>query len=173
MKNKKTNVFTNTFEVINKNYKIFLLVFAVALIIYSFLLGIWRIPLIDFGINRMSAITLWDYLFVFATSLIIAAIIALIKHERILKARSNSAFSNTSTAVAGIAAAVCPTCQGIAIIALGSTVFNIPFGPLIPYLGIIKLAAFGLLLLALYLKMDSVYHKTCIGCKITHRIKKK
>ena len=65
MKNKKTNVFTNTFEVINKNYKIFLLVFAVALIIYSFLLGIWRIPLIDFGINRMSAITLWDYLFVF------------------------------------------------------------------------------------------------------------
>ena len=86
----------------------------------------------------------------------------MIKHERKLKAGSNSAFSNTSTAVAGIAAAVCPTCQGIAIIALGSTVFNIPFGPLIPYLGIIKLAAFGLLLLALYLKMDSVYHKTSI-----------
>ncbi|MBI2148916.1 hypothetical protein HYU23_04500 [Candidatus Woesearchaeota archaeon] len=167
----KKNIFTYSFEIVSnsKNYKIFLLVFAIALIIYSFLYGVWKIPVVDFGINRMSPITLWDYLFIFTTSLIIATMIILIRHEKISQVKSSLAFSNTPTAIAGVVAAVCPTCQGIAIIALGSTVFNIPFGPLIPYLGIIKLVSFGLLLLVLYLKMDSIYNDTCISCKITKK----
>ncbi len=175
MKNKDTNIFSYTMSIIRQkeNFLTFLIALFLALIIYTFIYGLWIIPIINFGFNRMSEVTMLDYAFILAASLMVALLITLIKFERLQKIRSGIVFTTTSSTIAGIVSAICPSCQGIAILALGSTVFNIPFGPLIPYLGIMQLAAIGLLALALYLKIDSLYNNTCTTCKIVKKIKKK
>ena len=175
MKNKKTGIFTHTVNIIKDkdNYLTLLIVFFTALIIYTFLYGLWTIPIIGFGFNRMSEVKVTDYIYILAASLMVALLITLIKFERSQKIKSGTAFTTTSSTMAGIISAICPSCQGITILALGSTVFNIPTRPLIPYIGIMQLAAVGLLALALYLKIDSTYTNTCPTCRIVKKIKKK
>lgn len=146
--------------------KAFFISLIIALIAYTFFYGIWRIPFLDFGLMRMSPVTLSDYLFIGFTSLVVALLVAFIRYEIIHSIKTGKALSRIGVGVAGFASAVCPVCQGVTLIALGSTIGNIPLGPLVPYLGLIKLVSVGLLLLALTLKVDSTYRKTCITCKI-------
>ncbi len=166
-----TNVFTNTLSIIKNNLAAFIIGFFSSLLIYSFLYGLWIIPFLNFGIMRMSPVTFFDYLFIFLLSLITASIVSLMKYESRQKMKSKS-FASIGAAAVGFISTVCPICQGVTFIALGSTIANIPLGPIIPYLGIIKLASVGLLLLALYLRMDSLYTRTCLSCKITKKLEK-
>ncbi|MBI4095985.1 MAG: hypothetical protein HY438_03935 [DPANN group archaeon] len=135
-------------------------------ILYSFLYGLWRIPAIDFGINRMSAIGITDYAYLFMVTAAAGLMFALFRYERVQNTRSGSKAGLGGAALAGIVSTVCPACQGIAIIALGSTAASLPLAFLVPYIGLIQMMTVLILGFALYLKANSVYTRTCITCKI-------
>ena len=173
MKEEKQNIVGFTLNILRNNFKTFLISFLLSFVIYSFLYGLWIIPFIGFGISRMSEVTIIDYLFIFVVTLIVSILITLVKYEKLIKIKSETkSFAVTGGTVAGLASAVCPVCQGVVLIALGSTIFNIPLGPMIPYLGVLKIVTLGLLILALFLKTDSIYTRACTICKIMP-IKKK
>lgn len=133
-------------------------------VVYTFLYGIWKIPVVGFGINRLSAITFSDYLFIIAITILAAAFIALWRYERKHHVSSHSAVGGFGGGIAGIVAGICPVCQSIGIVGLGSTLLNIPTAYLSPYLGIIKVLSLGLLGLAVFLKADSIHTKACCSC---------
>ena len=69
---KKENILSTSIEILKReeSKKILLISITAFLIVYSFLYGFWKIPIIDFGINRLSGIGFFDYLFVIAVSFI-------------------------------------------------------------------------------------------------------
>src|SRR3989344_8000766 len=81
---KKENILSNTINIPKQeeSKKICLIAITIFLVIYSFLYGLWRIPIVDFGINRESSIGFFDYLFVIAVSALISVFLALFLHER-------------------------------------------------------------------------------------------
>lgn len=160
------NLFSNTLKIIKTHLKFFSITLLILLVVYAFLYGLWRIPFIGFGFDRMSEVSSLDYLFLVLSSLLVASLITLIKYERIQKFSSSSKSAAFSGSLAGVVSAICPACQGITFVALGSSIFNIPAGPIIPYLGVIQLVSVGLLFLALFLKSDSIFKNTCITCSI-------
>ncbi len=174
MKKENKNIFSHTLGIVKKHFIFFITAFILSFLIYSFIYGVWLIPFLDFGIMRMSEVVLADYLFITLVSLIIALLITLMKYERINRLNANTKSINTiGGGIAGFAAAVCPVCQGITMVALGTTFANIPLGPLVPYINILKFVTIGLLLLAVSLKADSIYKKVCIACKIMPSAKNK
>ncbi|MBI2208640.1 hypothetical protein HYU50_04025 [Candidatus Woesearchaeota archaeon] len=165
---KKHNLLTTALDILRQkeSKKIFLVSLLISLIGYTFLYGFWRIPIIDFGINRLSEIGFFDYLFVIAVSILISLFIAMFLYEKRSKLASAASFGTASGSFAGIVGAICPVCQSIGIVAFGSTLLNIPTAFLNPYLGFLKVASLGLLGMALYFKADSIHNKTCKACKI-------
>ncbi len=168
---KKEGLFDYNYRVVKNNKKFLFLLFAGFFVLYSFLYGLWKIPLIDFGINRLSAVGIGDYLFVSGTSVLVSLFILLWRHERKSHIKSNAAVGITGGGIASFVAGICPVCQSIGIVALGTTLLNVPTTFLIPYLGIFKTISIGLLVLAVYLKADSVYTKTCKTCLIAPKKK--
>ncbi len=169
---KKEGFWKHNYKIIKHNKKFLFLLFAGLAAIYSFLYGLWKIPFIGFGIYRDSLVGAGDYLFIFGSSALISLFVLLWRHERKNHIQSNAAVGVTSGGIAAFAAGICPACQGIALVALGTTFLNIPTTNLIPYLGIIKIVSLGALSLAVYLKADSVYTKTCKACLIFPESKK-
>ncbi len=135
-------------------------------ILYTFLFGLWKIPIVGFGINRMSAVTITDYFFIIAITLLMASFIVLWKYERAQKAPSSSTWGAAGGGFAAFLTGICPACQGIALVAFGATFLNIPTTFLLPYLGTLKLFSIGLLGLVVYMKADSIYTKTCAACVV-------
>ncbi|MBI1969256.1 hypothetical protein HYS48_01060 [Candidatus Woesearchaeota archaeon] len=144
--------------------KSFIVTALILLVVYTFLYGFWKIPILGFGINRLSAIGFSDYAFVLAVVGLSALFLVLFKYERNNAFSSHSATGNIGVGFTGILSAICPVCQSIGIVGLGSTLLNIPLGPLTPYLGILKMVSVGLLGLAVFLKTDSIYTRTCTLC---------
>ncbi len=134
-------------------------------IVYSFLYGLWRIPVIDFGINRMSEVGLIDYMYLFLISILTATILSLSKFEKTQNIKS-SKVEGSGSVLAAIFAGICPVCQGIQILALGSTIVSIPLAFLVPYLGLIQLITLLILGFAVYLKSNVIFTKTCISCSV-------
>ncbi len=165
--NENQGLFRYNLAIIKENKKFFLILFAILLILYSFLFGLWKIPFIEFGINRLSSVGITDYLFIFGTSILVSIFFTLWKYERKNHIKSNSTVGATGGSFAAILSGICPVCQSIGLVAFGTTLLNIPTAFLTPYLGIIKTMSFGLLGLAVYLKADSVYTKTCKACLVT------
>ena len=146
--------------------KIFLVSALIFLVVYSFLYGFWKIPFIEFGINRLSGIGFFDYLFVIAVSVLTSIFISLFLYERKSKLASASSIGGIGGGFAGFVGAICPVCQSVGIVAFGSTLLNIPTAFLTPYLGFLKVASIGLLGMAVYFKADSIHNKKCKGCEV-------
>jgi len=155
----------NIFNIIKEHKIRFIISSLISLVVYSFLYGFWKIPIIKFGINRMSEIGLIDYLFVIVISILISLFIVLFLYEKRM-INSSSSFSAVGGGFAGLIAGICPVCQGIVVVALGSTLLNIPTPFLIPYLGFLKFASLLLLGLAVYFKADSIYKGKCKACEV-------
>lgn len=172
MKNNNESFVRNISNIIKEYKKSLLLAFLGLLVIYSFLYGIWRIPIIDFGINRTSEITIIDYLFIIVIALLSALFIVFLRYEKYSKFSAHSTTGAGGIGVAGIVSTACPACQSIAVVGLGSTFFNIPTGFLTPYLGLLKILSVGLLSLAVFIKADSIYNKTCRSCNVKKNFKK-
>jgi len=170
----KRGVFSSTWAVLMdvKYRNFFWGVLVLSLLVYSFLYGVWRIPFVDFGIDRMSAVTFGDYLFILAVAVFVAVLITLGKYEKDAQLKSESKyFGKFGSVITAVFAAACPVCQGITIVALGSTLAAIPLGFLVPYLGFLKVASLAILAMAVFFRADSVYTKTCAVAHIKKRMK--
>lgn len=163
---KKESLLKYNYNILKKDKKFLLLLFAGFFIGYSFLYGLWKIPVINFGINRDSIVGVLDYLFIFGISVLASLFIGLWRHEIKTNIQSNKIAGIFGGSTAGLLAGVCPACQSLGIVALGTTFLNIPLAFLIPYLNILKIISIGLLILVVYIKADSIYTKTCKACLI-------
>ncbi len=166
--NKKETILSTSIGILKqKESKKALLISLTAFLVgYSFLYGFWKIPFIEFGINRTSPIGIYDYLFVIAVSVLTSIFLSLFLYERRNKLASASSIGGIGGGFAGIVGAICPVCQSLGIVAFGSTLLNIPTAFLNPYLGFLKFASIGLLGMAVYFKADSIHSKKCPACKI-------
>jgi len=163
-KEQKDGLLEHNFDILKHDKTFLFLLFAGLFVAYSFIFGLWKIPLIEFGINRESTVGILDYLYLFATSALISAFVVLWRHERKSQIQSNTAVGIVGGGSAALLAGVCPVCQSIGLVAFGSTFLNIPTIFLTPYLGIVKFLSLGMLVLAVYLKADSVHTETCKAC---------
>ena len=173
-KEKKESMFSTSVEILKQEESKRILMISITLFLaaYSFLYGFWKIPIIDFGINRLSGIGFFDYLFVIAVSILTSVFLALFLHERRNKLVSASSIGGVGGGFAGFVGAVCPVCQSVGIVAFGSTLLNIPTAFLTPYLGFLKVASIGLLGMAVYFKADSIHSKKCAACTPITLLKK-
>ena len=148
--------------------------FILFLLLFSYLYGLWNIPFVDFGIVRMTAVTLWDYLYLAFVSLFLSVLLTLGKYEKIIRLQGGSKYLGKSSGIfAGLVAATCPVCQGIVIAALGSTILTIPLGIITPYIDFFKVASAALLALAVFFRADSIYTKTCPALPFAKKMKKR
>ena len=173
MAEEKYGFWTTILSTIKEHKKSLIIYSLILLVIYSFLYGIWKIPIIDFGINRTSEISILDYLFIFIVTILSSLFIALFRYEKYHNLASNSTAGISGVGTAGIISTACPACQSIGLVGFGSTFLNIPTAFLTPYLGILKIFTIGLLSLGIFLKADSLYYKTCKTCNIKNKILKK
>ncbi len=139
-------------------------------VVYSFLYGIWRIPVVDFGINRMTEVGIVDYTYLLIISILTGTIVSLFKFEKMQNIKSSKLAGGGGFAAA-IFAGVCPVCQGIQVLALGSTIASIPLVFLVPYIGLIQIITIFILGLSLYLKSNTIFNQTCIACKVKQNSK--
>lgn len=161
---KKGGLLKYNYNILKQDKKFLFFLFAGFFILYSFLDGLWKIPLINFGINRTLAVGIWDYLFIFGASALLSLFIGLWRYERKGHIQSNKIVGVFGGGMTGVLAGICPACQSIGLVAFGATFLNIPTTFLTPYLDIVKILSIGLLILAVYIKADSVYTKTCKTC---------
>jgi len=173
LKSSQKGLLKNTINVLGEYKKIFILSSLILIVVYTFLYGLWKIPLIDFGINRSSEVNFLDYLFILLITILSSLFIALLKYEKKNSFSSNSASGVSGIGFAGIISTACPACQSIGILGLGSTLLNIPTEFLTPFLGVIKISTISLLGLAVFLKADSIYTKECKVCNIKDKFTKK
>jgi len=129
-------------------------------LLYSFLYGLWQIPVVQVGLVRMSEITFLDVVFLVLAPIMAGMLVTLIKYK-MDDAAGLKAGTVGGSALAGFVAAICPSCQGVTFAALGSTVAALPLGFLIPYLWILQIAALYILAFSLYLTVNNIYTKTC------------
>ncbi len=165
---KKGSVISTTITILKeeKSKKVLLISTIILLLVYSFLYGLWKIPVVDFGINRLSRVGFADYLFIIIVSILMSMFLALFFHERRNNLASSSKFAGISGSFAGLVSGICPVCQSLAIVALGGTLLSIPTAFLTPYLGFLKFASITLLGMAIYFKADSIHNKRCIACVV-------
>ncbi len=159
------SVFSHTFGILKqrKYAKLSLISIAAFGILYSFLYGVWQIPVLQIGILRMSEITLIDIMYISIISVLAGLMVALLKYKT--DSKSASGMAGAGGIFAGAVSTVCPVCQSVTFLALGSSAAIIPLGFLIPYLWVLQIAALFVLGLSLYMISNSIYTKTCIGCK--------
>lgn len=169
------DIFTHTTEIVKQPIytKTFGLTALIFLVFYSFLYGLWKIPVIEFGINRFSAVGILDYLYLILISVLTGLLFTLFKYERLQSIKSGLKLAGGGSLFAGIVSAICPVCQGIAITALGATVLSLPLTFLVPYIGLLQIITIFILGFSLYLKADSIFTKTCIACKVDTKIEHK
>jgi hypothetical protein len=169
------SLFGTVWKIMTGSYRnMFLGTLLLSVLLFSFLYGMWQIPFVDFGINRMTAITFIDYAYVLVVGLFLAILFVLGRYEQSMRFSSESRFlGKTSGIFAGLVAAACPVCQGIVLVALGTTLLTIPLGILVPYFNFLKVVSLALLALAVFFRADSIHTKTCIGVKMTKNTSKK
>lgn len=169
------NIFTNTLDIVKQPLytKTFALSATLFGILYSFLYGLWKIPIVDFGINRFSSVGTLDYTYIILISFITGLMFSLIKYERIQSTKSGFKAGAGGGLFAGIVSAICPVCQGISIAALGGTIATLPLAFLVPYIGLIQFITVFILGFALYLKANSIFTQTCVTCKVDTKIEHK
>lgn len=141
------------------------------LVLFSFLYGLFKIPVIDFGIVRMTPVSFYDLTYILLTSVLMGALVALLRYKTSAVSLGAKGSSGTSGLFAGFISAVCPVCQTLSIAAAGSTIASIPTGFLLPYIGLIRGVGLALLSFALFSIAYSLYTKTCPTCVIPQKMK--
>ncbi|MBI3412897.1 MAG: hypothetical protein HY051_02340, partial [Candidatus Aenigmarchaeota archaeon] len=118
-------------------------------VFFSFLYGMFRVPVFDIGIVRMSPITFLDIAYIILASALMGTLIALLRYKMSIASAGSKGTAIGGSAL-GFFGAVCPVCQTLSLAAFGSTVAALQLGFLVPYINAIR--AFSLLLLgfALY-----------------------
>lgn len=129
-------------------------------VVYSFLYGLWKIPFVEFGIDRMSEVGTIDYAYLLVISLLTGVLISLGRFEKAQGMKSSSA--EKAGFLAAFFGGICPACQGIQVLALGSVVLWIPMEFLVPYIGLMQVMTVLLLGFALYMKAGRVFNQACI-----------
>ncbi len=164
-------IFNYNFSILRKSEyrEVFIGSALLLFVVFAFLYGMFRIPVLDFGIVRMSPITALDVLYIIAVSALSGVLLTLFKFK--IETSFGSKGAGTGSFVAGFLGAVCPTCQGVTIAAFGSTVAAIPLEFLIPYLNVLRVASLLLLGFAVYSTASTVYTKTCPTSILPIRIK--
>ncbi len=162
-KMQSSGIVDHTFKILKANVKTFVAAAVAFGILYSFLYGLWLIPGLGFGFTRTSAVTPFDGLYLAIIIIMSGSLAVLFKHK--IKT-GNSRFGGVGGVVAGFAAAACPACQGITLVALGSTVAFLPLGALSSLIWVFQLIAIFILWISLYVTANSIYTKTCITCKV-------
>ncbi|GEM_PF-7028226 len=158
----------NMFKIVKtrKYFKIFLISLAIFAVVYTFLYGIWQIPLLDIGFNRAEQAGIFDYFYIISVTFLSSLLITVIKYEKNEKIHGKKRFFAIGGALAGFVSAICPICQGIAIFGFSGTfVAALPLSFVIPYIFVIQIASLVILLIALYLKINNIYTLKCLGCK--------
>ena len=118
-KAKKENLLSTSLKALKQkeSKKILLISIIISLVAYGFLYGMWRIPIVDFGINRISPIGFSDYLFVIIVSFLVSLFLTLFLYEKREKIASTSSVGGIGGGFAGFFAAVCPACQSVGLVA--------------------------------------------------------
>lgn len=162
------NIISHTVGIIKQPYyaKTFAISALLFGILYTFLYGLWKIPVIDFGFDRFSAVGILDYTYLIIIAVVTGVMFALFKFERVQHVKSGSKAGLGGSGLAGFVSAICPVCQGITITAFGGTIAALPLAFLVPYIGLIQVMTILILGFALYLKANSIYTQTCITCKV-------
>ncbi|MBI2040784.1 MAG: hypothetical protein HYT16_01655 [DPANN group archaeon] len=136
--------------------------FAGFFVLYSFISGFWQIPGISLRFVRDTPITAYDVLYIVLVAVFAGLLITLLKYKADeVRLKTEKGVAGVGALIAGIFSASCPVCQGVAIAAFGTTFFSVPFGPLVPYISVLKIVGLATLVLAIYLTLDSIYTKTC------------
>lgn len=141
------------------------------LVLFSFLYGMFRIPFIDFGIVRMTPIQVTDIVYIIVTSSLLGILVTLLKYKAEAISLGAKGSGGLSGGLAGFISALCPVCQTLSVAAFGATIFSIPTGFLLPYVGLIRVVSLAVLGFGLYSVAYSLYLKTCPYCKIDTKIK--
>lgn len=136
--------------------------FAGFFVLYSFISGFWQIPGISLRFVRDTPVTAYDVLYITLVAAFAGLLITLLKYKADeVRLKTEKGVAGVGALIAGIFSASCPVCQGVAIAAFGTTFFSVPFGPLVPYISVLKIVGLATLVLAIYLTLDSIYTKTC------------
>ncbi len=151
----------NTKKILSEQKEIFISAALLSAVLLAFFYGVFLLPIADFGFMRMSPVAATDILYIAATSILAGGLIALYKYKLAETKIKKSA--GAGGAVASFAAALCPVCQGITVIAAGSTIASVSTGFLVPFLPAIQLASIALLSFGFYSTANSIYTKTCLG----------
>src|SRR3989338_9869400 len=160
-------IWLNSVDVMKEERVFLLKIFLGFLVVYSFLYGLWQIPLINLGINRMNEASFFDYFYMLGVTALVSVFLVIWRLENKENKKSNNYAGAVGGGFAAVIAGVCPVCQSLGIIALGSTLLTIPTAFLVPYLGIVKTLTVGLLGLAVFVKADSINKGECEMCAPT------
>ncbi len=158
-------IFANSAGIIKQNLKTFALAAVVFGVLYAFLYGIWKLPLVDFGFTRTSEVGLLDWIYISAITAMSAALMTLMRYK-VKASKGSSRVGGVGGLFAGFVAAACPACQGVTLVALGSTLAFLPIGALSSFVWVMQLVALFILWISVYMVSYSIYTKTCITCEI-------
>src|SRR3989338_1058954 len=118
---KKEGIFSNVLNIIQKEQRLFWLSMLGFLVLYSFLFGLWAVPLLELGIVRTAPVVFLDYLFLLSVSLLASILVVLWKYEKKQQLASPSQVGGTAGVFSVFFSAICPASQSIGIMALGPT----------------------------------------------------
>ncbi len=153
---------SNTFTVVaRKNLAFFLISLAGFILLYLFFYGVFTIPVLEIGFFKDVKPGVFDYFYIFSSSLLSALIVTLTKYSIERKAVTRGvSFFGVATGVFG---AICPVCLGVNFLVLGNFI-TLPLVFLVPYLFWIQLAGLTLLALGLTATVKSSYENICLAC---------
>ena len=158
-------VFANTGKILKDNARTFAISSALFFALYTFLYGVWKVPAVNFAFTRMSEVNFVDISYLLAITVMSGALLVLMR-QKIKASPKTSKLGGIGGIFAGFVAAACPVCQGITLVAFGSTAAFIPLGALSSFVWVMQLVALFVLWISIYLTSVSIYTKTCITCEI-------
>ncbi len=165
-------VFSNSAGIVKQNVKTFVLAGIVFGVLFTFLYGLWKLPLLDFGLTRMSEAGFLDWIYISAITVMSAALMTLLRYK-VKVSKGSARLGGVGALFAGFVAAACPACQGITLVALGTTLAFLPIGALSSFVWVMQLIGLFILWVSLYMVSYSIYTKTCITCEVKPTKEKK
>lgn len=150
----------STLKILSEQKRIFASATMLAAVLLAFISGAFLIPQIDFGFMRMSPFSFGDVIFAVVSAILIGGIVALYSYKFGTKFSEKAGFG---AGIAGTVSAVCPACQGVNIVASGSTIASLSTAFLVPLIPFIQFASLVLLGFGFYATANSIYTKNFGG----------
>ncbi len=135
--NQSTLLSAARFIVHEENIGTFVLFFTSFAAVYSFFYGVFTIPLLEIGFLKTGGISMTDYVYIIAASLLSGGILTLIKKQYNKSADKRLFAGGFLGSAFGF---VCSACLAINLLFLGN-VISIPLAFIVPYLWLIQVAS--------------------------------